>query len=96
MQGYRFYLEHASRKDKRKNNHNGNVIALDIENGYWIDSRKQCMRECVSAVYFYPNSPVCGSNCSMEYIQDNCKRISESKARDIHPLLFSYLDNEGD
>ena len=48
--------------------------------------------EGAGAVFFEPDSPVCGCSISLEYLQTRCKRISESKAREIHPRLFDYLD----
>lgn len=99
MKSYHFYLEYPSKAAKRaatrKNlgNHSGNIIAVDSERANsWLSDR-QVMRDCVSAVTSYPNSDVCGSSASMDYIRENCKRVSEKQAREIHPNLFSTLES---
>lgn len=90
MKGYRFYLEYDSPAKKRKGQDQGNVLALEIGDT-WIEGHNR-MYGCISALLFVPDSPVCGSSCSWEYLRDNCKRISEKQARVIHPALFAYLD----
>jgi hypothetical protein len=92
MKDFRFYEVY---KNKRKGITEGNVIAVIPENK-WIDQdrtgKAQLMYDSIGAVYFRPNSPVCGSGVSQDYLWAMCKRISESKAREIHPALFQYLD----
>jgi hypothetical protein len=87
MKGYRFYLEYAKPSYKKKatvknpGKHQGNVFALQIgSNGG------------MGAVMFYPNSPVTSTTIESGYLRNNCKRISEKLAREIHPNLFYYLD----
>lgn len=96
MNGYTFYLEYPSLKDKRKatrktlGNHSGNVMAVF---GDWFSiAGHYYKKECVSSVYNRPNSDVCTSSACDSYIKENCKRISEEQARKIHPKLFQYLD----
>ena len=89
MKGYTFYLEYETPADKRKGKDSGNVCAVF---GDWFYSHGHPMRECISAVYFHRNSATCGSSASAEYLRKNCKRISEAKARQIHPRLFAQLD----
>ena len=98
MRGYRFYLEHDSPQDKRKGKHNGNVFAAYLGrtkgtagNGIFF-SQNGAMCEGTGAVYFEPNSPVCGCSASLDWLRTNCKRILEANARRIHPRLFEYLD----
>jgi hypothetical protein len=43
-------------------------------------------------VLFHPNSPVAGTSIDVSILRERCKRISEAKARQIHPLLFERLD----
>ncbi len=88
MTGYRFYLEHKSKAKKRKNEHMGTVIAIDTN---ILD--KYHVYEGLTAVFDTPNSDVCWSGASREYLRANCKRISEEKARAIHPALFKRLDS---
>lgn len=91
MEGIRFYLEHDSKRDKRKGKHNGNVFALYTDNAPWFSDGKP-MYGGAGAVYFSANSPCCSTDASKEYLQDQCKRISEEEARKIHPELFNYLE----
>lgn len=90
MKGYRFYLEFGSKSLKRKGQHEGTVIAVIPENS-WLEG-KTYMVGAIAALLYKPNSPVCGCNSSWDYIHDRCKRISEKRAREIHPALFEYLD----
>lgn len=90
MKGYRFYLEYNSKQDKRKGKDQGNVLAFPIDSPWWVNGGY--MHDCLSAVLFIPDSPVCWSSCSWEFLRENCKRISEKQARIIHHALFEYLD----
>jgi len=90
MKGIRFYLEYNSIKDKRQNNHNGNVLAVFYDLYRFMHGG--IVYDCIGALTNNPNSSVCSTSASDDYISDNCKRISEEKARVIHPALFQYLD----
>lgn len=101
MEGFRFYLEYpdpASKREgtvKKPGNHSGNVLAVILQSGGREESfisRGEIMVECITAVYFTPNSDVCCSSCSIGYLRSNCKRIPEQLARKIHPKLFQYLE----
>lgn len=85
--------------------HTGNVLAAFLEPGgkdgqqigehsYFIGMYQNgdLMTEGVSALFDHPNSVVCGSNFGWSYLRDQCVRISEKEAREIHPNLFLYLD----
>ena len=98
MKGWRFYEEYKSTKRKVST---GNVIAVDTTQrlypmlsygiyGVGLYGQYQCA--CISAWYEEPNSPVCCGATAVKYIQRRCKRISEAKAREIHPKLFEYLE----
>ena len=100
MKGWRFYEEYKTKKRKVPT---GNVIAVDTTqseypifsfgvNGVGCDVRYQ--RGCISAVTYESNAPVCSSSVAVDYLQILCKRISEPKARKIHPKLFDYLEGE--
>ena len=93
MKGWRFYEEYKSTKRKVST---GNVIAVDTTTGMYaikpFGANAQYRYECVSALFDEDNSPVCGGAISEEYIRRRCKRISEAKAREIHPKLFEYLE----
>lgn len=101
MKGVKFYLEYPSKAAKKKSTKNndyvgnsGNVIAvlLDKNNNKLTLPDGKCV-ECVSALWESKNSSVCSSAVHLEYLSDNCKLVSEQVAREIHPKLFTYLDN---
>ena len=97
MKGIRFYLEYPSAKDKRKatrkalGNHTGNVIAT-LE-GTEMVGRFGPQIDALVGVFYTEDSPVATSAVSYEYLRERCKRISEAKAREIHPELFKRLDD---
>lgn len=98
MNGYKFYLEFPDKKSKRKSGrenlgHSGNVAALATAREFTYVRNGGIIQEGLTAVYFSPNSPVNWGSVSWDYLKEKCKRISESKAREIHPALFERLDN---
>lgn len=90
MQGYRFYEEVKRKHGKRESQ--GTVIAVEVANGGWFDSERRYCYGAIVGLYPHPNSVVCGSNVSADYLRDECVRISEARAREIHPRLFAWLD----
>lgn len=98
MKGYKFFLEFPDNKTKRKSGrenigHSGNCLALATDPEFCYVSSGGIIQEGLSAVYFTPNSPVNWGGISWDYLRAKCKRISEAKAREIHPELFARLDN---
>jgi len=94
MKGYRFYeeLENKNRKGEKSK---GTVIALALFNNGapdWRPSMTSYHADCVSAVFDEPNSPVCWGAVCVDYLRKRARRVSEVKAREIHPALFEYLD----
>lgn len=95
MKDFRFYLEYDSPAAKRKGTvknpgpHNGTVIAVMPENR-WHGS-KDVMFEAIGSVQNIPDGGVCGTSASRAYLSENCRRIPESLARQIHPTLFQAL-----
>ncbi len=88
MKGIRFYLEFT---DQSKRQSGGTVVAALVLNGcYW--SSGTCCYEAIAAVFNQPNSLVAGTGVALDYLRLKCKRISEPKARTIHPALFERLD----
>jgi hypothetical protein len=89
MIGYHFYLEYGTNAHKRHGIHMGTVIAKPTSrahrnhNGDW---------ECFAAVYDQPNSAVCTTSTTVEYLRETCKRIPEWRARQIHPRLFDWME----
>lgn len=89
MKGIRFYEDLL---DSRKKS-SGNVIAVLVCNGIFFSGKIACY-EAIGAIFHYSNSPVAGTSVSLDYLRAKCKRISEQKARKIHPNLFKRLDNQ--
>jgi hypothetical protein len=88
MTGIRFYAEF---RDKSKRQPGGNVVAVLVLNGAYWSSGKLCY-EAIAALFEQPDSPVAGTAVVLDYLRQKCKRISEAKARTIHPALFERLD----
>lgn len=97
MKDIRFYEEF---KNKRKGISAGNVFAAfkmpaDYASGDPYRSRYDGLCFGSAAIFDEPNSPVAGTGVSREFLVKKCKRISEARAREIHPLLFEmHLDRE--
>ena len=95
MKGYRFY-EELENKNRKGEISKGTVLALPLdEDGiplYFCSCSGMCV-EVISSVFAEPNSPVCGSAADDDYIYYETKRVSEKRAREIHPALFAYLEN---
>lgn len=88
MKGIRFYEEF---ENKRKRQSQGNVIAVFTDTGR--ASNGGYMFDAMGAVYFQPDSPVASTGVSWDYLREKCKHISEKQARQIHPQLFTRLDD---
>lgn len=96
MKGYRFY-EEIENKGKKDEKSNGNVIALFLDENNDPTSYPYGPKQVWSglgAVYFHENSPVSVTGISPDYLREDCKRVSEEKAREIHPRLFERLVKE--
>ncbi|MCK4668143.1 hypothetical protein KAU33_15430 [Candidatus Dependentiae bacterium] len=95
MKNIRFYQEFSD--EKKRTVPTGNVIGVSTDNrgmpSYFISGSGKAEVECASAIFSEPNSECIGEAVSREYLQENTKRISEAKARKIHPNLFKYLDS---
>jgi len=79
MKGVRFYEEC-----------DGNVVAIFYEN--YTFEHNEAVFDAIGAVFFYYNAPVSSTRAPQSYLRKQCKRISESRAREVHPRLFAYLD----
>jgi len=91
MIGHRFYEEFTS---KRKRVSAGNVFALCIPTAEPRDVASYMRRNPggVGALFDEPDSAVCYTGCSWEWLRTKCVRVSERRAREIHPRLFAYLE----
>lgn len=84
MKDIRFYEEFTS---KRRGLSAGTVVAIGLPNILGDGTF-----EAVGAVFERPNSPVTSISVHCSYLFFNCKRVSEQRAREVHPELFKYLD----
>jgi len=89
MNGIRFYQEF---KDKSKVKPAGTVVALLVCNGPFRSDGTVCYEADVG-LFDHPNSAVCSSAVSLDYLRCRCKRIGQAKARTMHPALFERLDH---
>jgi hypothetical protein len=95
MKDYKFYLEHASPKDKRKGKNTGNVIVVHSKSFF---STSICKRVVLATAPIdnTPNTPNIdkGKMLELKYIKKNCTRIGEEEARTHHPNLFVRLEHD--
>ena len=87
IQGIRFYEEF---KDNAKRKPGGTVVAALVLNGTYWSSGHVCW-EALAGLFDQPNSPVAGTGVALDYLRQKCRRISQIKARAIHPALFQRL-----
>ena len=89
MNDIRFYHEF---KDKGKRRSAGTVVAALVGNGHFRSGNKICY-EALAGLFDHPNSVVCGTAVSLDYLHEQCKRIGETGAQIIHPALFQRLNH---
>lgn len=89
MKGMRFYLEYATKADKRKGKHLGRVFAAFVD----VKRFDGCY-EGLGSIFEQANSPVAITAAHWRVMNDRFKRIREEEAREIHPNLFKVLDQE--
>ena len=94
MKGIAFYLEYESAHAKRRGESLGTVIAVYYDKSKFArgayQSNGEWMRDCVGT-FEGGKGDICGATCSDGYLREKCKRISEARAREIHPELFACL-----
>ena len=98
MKGYRFYAE---MNDGPKGGHKSGlpkkqVIAVLVR-PYGRGWAPFCIPgkarvEAMVGLYDEDNPPVVLDAVDLQYLERHCKRVSESKARELHPRLFERLD----
>jgi hypothetical protein len=88
--GYQFFEEF---NDGRLESSSGNVIAIDMAGESFVQEGGVCYPAlCAFPDSAPPNSPVLKRFFNAEYLGVRCRRITEARARMIHPKLFEYLD----
>jgi hypothetical protein len=92
MQGYRFFEEYT---DDRRAQSAGNVIAIHIDGDSFVQEGGICYGALCADDESTPvrNAPILARLFNAEYLGTHCRRISEARARVIHPKLFEYLDS---
>ena len=97
MKGLRFYEVYDTPQAKRKEEKStGNIIAIDVESMLeYVYAGLGQLYTCLAATFFEPNSDVSCSQVHQDYLLDNCKRVSEKHAREVHPKLFARLEEAG-
>ncbi len=83
---FTFYEEFSN---TRKTKSTGNVSAVF---GDWFLSQNKQLKEAISGLFSFSNSPVASTAISKSYLTKYCKKVSVEKAKKIHPNLFKYLD----
>lgn len=95
MKGYRFYAEYNNGpKGGRKSGlPKKQVIAVLLNNlGQPLRNTWSGKVDALVGLYDEDNPPTVFDSVFYEYLERHCKRISESKARELHPRLFERLD----
>ena len=88
--GYQFFEEF---RDASQRESAGNVIAVNIAAGSFVQEGAICYRAiCPAPNHHEPNSPVIMALFNAEYLGSHCRLVDESRARDVHPALFEYLE----
>jgi hypothetical protein len=88
--GFHFFEEFS---DDRRESSAGNVIAVNISGASFVQQGGVCYSAfCAFPDSEVPNSPVLERLCNAEYLGARCRRITEARAREIHPRLFECLD----
>lgn len=87
MKGVTFYLEYPSRADKRTKRGNPPVLATV---GYFY---QKCWNyyvvDAIGAARDGNRVQFITGAVDGDYLRANCTRISEAKAREIHPEIFN-------
>lgn len=91
MRGYRFFEEY---RDEQRRDSVGSVIAIDVGNGPFVQEGGVCYRAvCANQDDPVRKGPVHMVLFNAEYLGSHCRRISEHKARELHPEIFTFLES---
>jgi hypothetical protein len=95
MQGIDFFLQYGDKKRKKLGIHTWNVLAVLTGKGKYYENGVISYNAigAVGDITLHPNLPVDRACVAEKYLIDTCAKITEVKARGIHPNLFSYLDS---
>ena len=92
MRGYRFFEEY--RDDDLRDSLNS-VVAIDVGKGPFVQEGGVCYRAvCTDRSKSEPGQKAVRMVLfNAEYLGSHCKRISEERAREIQPEIFSFLES---
>jgi hypothetical protein len=90
MSLYKYFEEYTTAQREAST---GNVIAVPERMASVVQPGGICLPVvCASEEDTTPNSPVSPALLMAEYLGTHCRKISEARARRIHPRLFEYLE----
>ena len=92
MKGIRFYEELRNKGRKNETSRGTVFAAFIVKDGPWHGRNREPFYEGIGSVSDHKGFGVCGSQASLDYLRGDCRRISEARAREVHPELFSILD----
>lgn len=87
MKGYVFYQD---KKVSVNPQGFGGVIAVNNPREYQGSTLNM---DCYASLQDIPDSLICSTSASIGYLRESCKKISEFKARRLHPTMFQSLDS---
>jgi len=91
MKGVRFYEQF---QNKRKGVSAGQCVALMLDDhGRPVHNDDGRTLSAVAGVFEHADSPPASTSVSFEFLRTKCKRVTEARARKIHPRLFTMLDD---
>ncbi len=69
-----------------------NVIAIDMSGAAFVKEGGVCLSAVCSETEEEGVDAVATTYFNAEYLGTHCRRITEDRARTLHPRLFEYLD----
>ncbi len=93
MKGIRFWEEYkyGIRKGHGAGESTGNCFAVMLDSCGEDDEYGACYK-ALMPIYQTANSPVWIGIIQVAFLIGTCKRVSEQRARTVHPQLFEVLD----
>jgi hypothetical protein len=89
MIGIHFYEQF---KDEQKRESAGKAIAVFVQQWKYGSEAQGRLFDAVVGHLNRSNPPVVHSTVSERYLKKKCRRVSEYRAKEIHPNLFRLLD----
>ena len=97
MKGIRFY-EELENKGRKAEKSKGTVVAVLWEN-YQVEldgyNEYYAQYDAIASITETENAGVGTTQVGDWWLRSECRRVSEMRAREIHPALFQYLEQGG-